>query len=136
MTLLARPRPLSRLARTLSGERLALVRTGAGTVMLARPRMMPALLGVDSASSGRMAWVVQMLGAREVALGLGTWAALRTGDVRAQRVWIAAGALSDALDALVVGAAVARGRLSTGPGAAVVLTAGAAAAAELEALRR
>ena len=64
-----------------------------------------------------------MLGAREVAPGLGALAALRSGDRAAARSWVAAGALCDALDVLAVGAAVASGRLSKPVGGAVVASA-------------
>jgi hypothetical protein len=74
-----------------------------------------------------------MLGARELALGLGTRVALRRGDSRAARLWVAAGLLSDAVDAVVVSAAVARGRVSSRTGAAVVaVAAGATALGALE----
>ncbi|MBC7374260.1 MAG: hypothetical protein H7323_09750 [Frankiales bacterium] len=103
--------------------------------MLVRPRLMPQTMGVDSASAAKTSWVVQMLGAREVALGLGTLAALRACDGRAARTWIAAGVLSDAMDVVAVGAAVATGRLSKAVGGAVVLTALGATLAGLKALR-
>ena len=120
---------MSRSATRSSGadrvrpEHLAAARTAAGAVMLARPRLMPRALGVDSAASARMSWVVQMLGAREVALGVGALVALRRPDRSAARVWVAAGLLSDAVDVLAVGAAVAGGRLSKGAGGAVTVSA-------------
>ena len=120
----------------LTPARLALGRTGAGAVMLARPRLMPQTMGVDSASAVKTAWVVQMLGAREVALGLGTLASVRSGDARATRTWVLAGVLSDAADVAAVGAAVLKGRLSKPVGAAVVVTALGAALAGLQALQR
>ena len=140
--MLLRSRPsspsTSPVRRLLDGvltlERLALGRAGAGTVMLTRPRLLPGLLGVDSATASRTSWVVQMVGARELALGLGTWVAVRRGDVPAARLWVAAGLLSDAVDAAVVASAVGRGRLSAGPGAAVVTVAGTAAALQSAAL--
>ena len=109
-------------------EHLAYGRTGAGVVMVTRPRLLPQRLGVDSAASARMAWIVQMLGARELALGLGTVAALRNPDRRAARLWLAAGVLSDAVDVLAVGSAVARGRLGKASGGAVTLVAMSATA--------
>ena len=115
-------------------EHLALARAGVGAVMITRPRLIPGALGVDSATSSRMGWAVQMLGAREIGLGLGTWAALRSGDARAARLWLAAGVLSDAVDALAVGAAVVRGRLSAGSGSALVAVAATATALGAQAL--
>lgn len=131
-----RPRPsrVPSLLAQATPARLALGRTGAGVVMVARPRLMPQTMGVDSAAAARTAWVVQMLGAREIALGLGTLAAARSGDGRAVRTWVLAGVLSDAVDVLAVGAAVAQGRLSRPVGGAVVLTALGATLAGLSAL--
>jgi len=81
-----------------------------------------------------MSWAVQMLGAREVALGLGTLAALRGGAGRGLRLWLMAGLLADATDAVVVWAAVGRGRLSRGSGTVLVAVAGAAAALQAKAV--
>ena len=118
----------------LSVERLALGRAAVGVSMLARPTLLPRLLGVDSATATRMAWSSQMLGAREVALGLGTWTALRQQNARAARLWLMAGLLSDGVDALAVGAAAAGGRLNRLAGAGVVAVAGGAVAAQVAAL--
>ena len=95
--------------------------------MLVRPRALPTMLGLDSASTARISWVVQLLGARDLALGLGAAQALRY-DARAGRTWLAAGMPCDAVDALVLAAAAGRGRVSR-PAAAVVVVAAAAAAA-------
>ena len=147
MPLLTRPRTSASSALTASlstaleraraaatPARMAVTRTGVGGVLLVRPRLMPTALGVDSASAARTAWVVQMLGAREVALGLGTLVALRSPDGRAARAWVAAGALSDGADVLTIGAAVLRGRLSRRTGGLVVLSALAGTLAGLRAL--
>ena len=144
MTLLASPGRVRRaadtpslgtaLARVATGRRLALGRAGIGASMVVRPRLVPGLLGVDSATSARMSWAMQMLGARELALGLGTWAALRSGDARGARLWLAASALSDGLDAVLVGSALLRGRLSTVTGTGVVATAALASGLELREL--
>ena len=118
----------------LSVERLALGRAAVGVSMLARPTLLPRALGVDSATAKRMAWSSQMLGARELALGLGTWTALRQQNARAARLWLMAGLLSDAVDALAVGAAAASGRVNRLAGAGVAVVAGGAVAAQLTAL--
>ncbi|GAC1443799.1 MAG: hypothetical protein NVS3B26_06570 [Mycobacteriales bacterium] len=118
----------------LSVDRLSVARAAAGISMIATPRMLPTALGVDSATATRMTWTTQMLGAREVALGAGTWASLRNGDRRATRLWLLAGLLSDAVDALAIGAAVRRGRVSRVTGGAVVAIAGAAVYTQLDAL--
>ena len=140
MPLLFRPAvrrhdPLARLVEAVTPSRLALGRTGAGAVMLVRPRLMPQLLGVDPAGTAGTAWVVQMLGAREVALGLGALSALRSADGPSARSWVAAGAFCDALDVLAVGAAVAAGRVSRPAGAAVALSALGAALSGVRAVR-
>ena len=80
---------------------LATVRTGIGAVMLLAPQLLSQVLGVDAASRARTSWLVQMVGAREVAMGAGLLAADRSGTARA---WALAGAASDLADGLVVGA--------------------------------
>lgn len=123
------------IAGLLSVERLSLGRAAAGVTMVTRPRQLPGLLGVDSAAAARMAWTTQMLGAREIALGLGAFVALRRQEPRAARLWLLAGLLSDAVDAVAVGAAVAQGRVSKVTGPALVGIAGGAVYAQIEALR-
>lgn len=131
----ALPDPSRLVAGLLSVDKLALGRAAAGVSMLARPRLLASSLGVDSAAAGRMTWVTQMLGAREVALGVGTWTALRRGDPKATRLWLCAGLLSDAVDALAIGSAVAQGRVSKLTGTAAVGIAGGAVYAQVAALR-
>ena len=119
----------------LDSVHLALGRTGAGAVMVARPRLLPQALGVDSATAARTAWAVQMLGARELALGLGTLAARRAGDRRGARLWTAAGVLADGVDVLAVAGALARGRVRTPAGLGVLAVAAAAVALGLRDLQ-
>lgn len=123
------------VAAHVGPDHLALLRTGAGVVMIGRPRLLPQLMGTDSATAARVGWAVQMLGAREIAMGLGTLVALRRPGSSAARTWVAAGVLADALDVLAVGAALARGRVRTSSGAAVVATASAAVALGYRALQ-
>lgn len=118
-----------------SVSQLALGRAGVGATMIARPRMLPQLMGVDSATATRVGWTVQMLGAREVAVGLGTLAAVRGGDRRATRTWVAAGVLCDAVDALAMTGALLRGRVSKAAGAATLVVALSAVAVGLDALQ-
>jgi hypothetical protein len=124
----ARRSAVQALAQRVTPLHLALGRTGAGTVMIARPRALPQLMGVDSATATRMAWAVQMLGAREVALGLGTVLSLRRGDRGADRLWLAGGVLSDAVDALAVAGALTRGRVGRGTGLGLIAVAASAVA--------
>ncbi|MCU1674353.1 MAG: hypothetical protein JWN77_2466 [Frankiales bacterium] len=119
----------------LSVAQVSLVRTGIGVGMLTHPKTVPQLLGVDSAAAARMSWATQMLGVREVSLGLGTYVALRRGDARTARLWLLAGLLADGVDALVLSAAVARGKVSRPAGIAGVGLAGGAVYAQVEALQ-
>lgn len=102
---------------------LASVRTGVGTVMLLAPQLLPQVLGVDAAARARTSWLVQMLGARELAMGAGLLAADRSGGARA---WALAGSACDVLDALALQAAVRRGAVSGTWGSAVACSALAA----------
>ena len=129
----ATPAPDRRTALAAVAERatpaqLAAGRAGAGAVMVLRPRLLPGLLGVDSATATRVAWSVQMLGARELALGLGTLVAAQAPDRRGARLWVAAGVLCDAVDVLAMTGALLRGRVSKGSGTAVLAVAAAAVA--------
>ena len=98
---------------------LAWGRVGAGSTMVLRPSAVPRLMGLDSATAARAGWAVQMLGIRDLALGVGTLVALRR-DRRAARTWMALGAVCDTVDALALGGAALRGRISrTGAAAGV-----------------
>ncbi|MDQ1712792.1 MAG: hypothetical protein QOE45_2242 [Frankiaceae bacterium] len=108
-------------------------RVGVGVAMLARPRTLPALLGVDSGTAARVSWITRMLGAREVALGAGTLLALRRGS--AGRDWLLGAAFSDAVDAVAFAGAVGRGHARAVPGGALTLVAGASAAVGVRAAR-
>lgn len=121
----------STLSRLLDPRGLAVGRAAVGVSMLARPTALPTLLGVDEQSSARMAWVVQMLGAREVALAGGALLGRRQ-----PKLWHAAGLLSDAVDAVAVSAALGRGHVRRSTGAGLVALATLASLAGAEALRR
>ena len=130
----ARTAAVGALAARLTPEHLAVGRAGVGAVMVLRPRAVPQLLGVDSATATRMGWAMQMLGARELALGLGTLAALHAPDRRAARLWLAAGVLSDAVDALAMSRALLTGRVRKDTGAAALAVAAGAVAIGVGAL--
>ena len=106
---------------------LATVRTAVGAVMLLVPHVLPQVLGVDAAARARTTWLVQMLGAREVAMGAGVLAA----DRSAVRPLALAGSACDVVDALAIGAAVRRGVVSRSWGGAVAVSALAAGLAGL-----
>ena len=125
-------------ARFLTPLRLAQGRTAAGAAMLVQPRALPQVMGSGPETARRTAWSVQMLGAREVALGAGTWLALRRGardgDPRPARLWLAAGLLSDAVDALATARAVGNGTVRPAPGSALVVVATTAVGLQVAAL--
>ena len=109
------------------------LRTGLGSVMLGRPTLMPRVLGMDSATAARTAWLVRMVGAREIALGAGGLDAARRGtDLRP---WLLAAAVADAGDTAALLGAVRRGRVGTLIGLLVVASATAGALAEVAAAR-
>jgi hypothetical protein len=136
LLLTAVPRGAGLLARLLTPTRLGAARTGIGVVMVTRPALVPSAMGVDRTTAERMGWAVQMLGAREIALGMGAVVASRRGDRRAERLWLMAGLLSDAIDAVAVSQAVRSGRLPQLTGSAVAASSAGAAALELAALAR
>lgn len=76
-----------------------------GAAFLARPTAFPRLMGVDSATAGRVAWQGQMIGAREVGLGVGLLTSLRGNPAP----WLLAGALADAADAVAFSGGARRG---------------------------
>ena len=83
------------------------------------------LLGADTATAQRVTWLTRMLAVRDGALGVGTAAAARSGGSSG---WLIGGAVSDAVDAAVIAAALKQGRLrGVIPAATVVGAAGAAA---------
>ena len=125
---------LSRLARVVRPEQAAVVRTSIGASMLVRPTLLPRVLGTDSATAARSSWMVQMAGAREVALGVGTLVAVRRPDTRAARLWILASLVADAMDAVIFSAAAGRGRVSPVVGAVAAGTAAASVAVHAAAL--
>ena len=113
------------------GARLGALRVGLGAVMVSRPLLVPRPLGFDSITATRVEWLVQMAGARDLALGAGTLAARRSG---AQRLWLIASLGSDVADALVLSKAVRRGHIGRLMGSAVALSAVVAAALGVVAL--
>jgi peptide-methionine (R)-S-oxide reductase len=83
---------------------------------LARPVDAIRLAGVDRVTAQRTAWVARLAGARDLAIGAGLLDAMRRGQPTGG--WQAAGVLSDAMDAVIIGSATVRGQLSVLPGAA------------------
>ena len=120
---------MSLLPSLLDPKIVAAGRTAVGASMLVRPTSLPILLGATPEAAASTTWVVQMLGAREVALGAG---ALLAGGP----AWAAAGVLCDAVDAAALAAAVQAGTVGRRTGGVVVAVAALAALAGLPGLRR
>lgn len=114
-------------------QQLALGRALAGTVILAAPVLSARLLGTDSATAQRVVWLTRMMAVRDAALGAGALAAGRgQGPVTP---WLIGGAVSDAVDAVVLAQALRTGRAKgLGARAVVPLALGAAAAGALTAV--
>lgn len=108
------------VAEVVGWARLAI-----GVLATVRPTTLPRMLGSDTGTARRSAWIVRMFAAREAALGAGAVAALRNG--KSARPWLYAQAVADAGDALALVAAVRRGHLGKrGALAALVAAAGVA----------
>jgi peptide-methionine (R)-S-oxide reductase len=108
----------------LAGAALGVTRVALGVGMLSRPLLLPRLLGVDRVTAERMTWLVRMLGARDLALGVGAVSGRVAPDPRS---WIVAGACCDAADAVALAAAVHRGRIHPVLGSAAAVSAAGAA---------
>ncbi|HEX3337226.1 MAG TPA: hypothetical protein VHS54_12260 [Jatrophihabitans sp.] len=80
----------------------------AASVIIAAPVFSARLLGADTATAQRVTWLTRMMAIRDGALGAGGIAATRRGDSVA--TWVLGGAVSDAVDAAVLAAALKRGR--------------------------
>jgi hypothetical protein len=122
------PEPAA-MARQLTAGRAV-----AGTVILAAPVLSARLLGTDSATAQRVVWLTRMMAVRDAALGAGGFAAVRSGGPVTP--WLIAGAVSDAVDAIVLGQALRSGRAKGLAATGVVpLAMGAAAVGALTAVR-
>jgi hypothetical protein len=107
------------------GRQIGLARTGLGVSLLAAPVPLIRMLGIDTGTVRRMAWVTRLAAARDVALGLGTIAALRGGASRREDAvrWLVIGAAADAADTVILTAALRAGRYGTVRGALMVASA-------------
>ena len=121
-------RPYATTTRLSSRPALAgagLLRAGIGAALMARPAALPKAMGVDAVTARQVGWVTAMVGARDLALGVGLVAAVRRRSD--PRPWLAAAAFSDAVDAVAFSAALARGRANpvVGAGSAGIALLGA-----------
>jgi hypothetical protein len=116
-------------------RQLAAGRVGAAAAFLAAPIPALRLLGVDTATAARVSWLTRMMAIRDGALGVGALLAGHRGGDPAP--WLLGGAVSDAVDAVVIAGALKRGRVkgvlptAVVPLAAVVAGVGALTAARL-----
>lgn len=99
-----------------------------GATFLAAPRLSVRLLGVDSASAKRMAFLARMAAARDIGLGAGT---LDAGPGRAAVPWLLAGAACDVVDAAAITGATRSGITRGAPAVGTALGALGVAAAAL-----
>jgi hypothetical protein len=102
---------------------LAIIRTGIGVTTLLAPSLARLWVGAPGASAGGRT-LSRSLAVREIVLGWGTL--LAASDPERLRVWLAAGAFGDCVDAL---GTVSTSGLPRWPRLLVTLTSGAAAVA-------
>jgi hypothetical protein len=107
---------------------LGVLRLGFGVGMLARPGLLTSPLAADATPARAGAWLAEMVGGREVALGGGLVLARQS-----PRLWLLAAALSDGADALVLLRAAHRRDCRPLPARLVALFAVAGATAEIAA---
>lgn len=89
---------------------LGLTRVAIGVGLLVGPAGLGKALGLTADEATKAAWLARLMGAREVAIGLGTLDAWRSG--RPTDGWVAAQGISDASDAIAFAAVAASGRIS------------------------
>jgi hypothetical protein len=114
---------------------LTAARTALASVIMAAPVVSARVFGTDTATAQRVVWLVRMAAVRDGALGVGGLAAARRGGSAAVP-WLLGGAVSDAVDAVVLAQALKQGRVKgVGPAGIVPLGAVAAVAGVVTALR-
>lgn len=106
-----------------------------GAIFLTAPVASVRILGLDTATAARVAWLARMTAVRDTVLGAGT--VVSSGRRRGAGGWLLAGAVSDAVDAGVLAAALRDGKVRGWRSQAIAVGAvgsaliAAAAAAEL-----
>jgi hypothetical protein len=106
---------------------IAALRVAVGAGLLARPDLLPRVLGVDRVTAGRLRWAGQMLGGRDLGLGVGVLAA----GAATHRPWLLVQAFVDAVDGVALLTAARRRAVVPLPAAALTATGLVSAAAEL-----
>ncbi len=97
-----------------------------GAAFLAAPVTSVRILGLDTATAARVAWLARMTAIRDGVVGAGTLASSARGGGASG--WLLAGAVSDAVDAAVLVSALREGRVAGWPARAIAAGAVAAAA--------
>jgi hypothetical protein len=120
---------LRRLVFGLAMMLLGIVRSIIGVVMIGCPSRLATTLGVEAAAAERTGWLSQMVGAREIGIGLGGLKAVRQGENVG--LWCAAAALADSADALSVAAALRARQVRRGPALLFIAFAGAGVLADV-----
>jgi hypothetical protein len=124
-------RSVPRVLRLLPSPQTIAVGIGVGRLVvgggfLAAPVVSTRVLGLDSATAKRVAFLARMAAARDIGLGVGTLGAGPT--TAAAAPWLAAGAAADAVDAIVIAGAMRQGVARGLPALGIVLGAAATAA--------
>lgn len=115
---------------------LAAVRTVIAGAIMASPVQTVRALGADTATAQRVVWLTRMTAVRDGALGVGGVVATRRGGAAAAVPWLVGGAVSDAVDAVVMAQALRNGRIKgLGPRATVPMAVVAALAGGVTAFR-
>jgi hypothetical protein len=112
---------------------LAAARTAIGVAVLARPTVLARGLRVDSGTARRTAWLARLFAGREIALGASTLIALTRG--RDTRLWLAANAVTDAMDSAALALAVRHRQVGLLAAAAGIAGAATSTTAHLAACR-
>jgi hypothetical protein len=118
--------------RQLAVLGIGLIRVGAGVALGTRPASF-LRWERDVPPGTSMELLLRTVGIRDLALGLGTVASLRSDSVAEQRRWVGAGLVSDTLD---VGAGLAAARTTGARGVLSALVALPVAVLDLWVLRR
>jgi hypothetical protein len=122
---LPEPAPMAR--------QIAIGRTAIAATIIAAPVLSGRLLGMDTATARRVSWLTRSMAVRDGALGAG---GILAGRHAGAAPWLLGGAAADAVDAVVLSAALRQGRVKgLVPTAIVPLAAATAAVAALTALR-
>jgi hypothetical protein len=120
------PRRIPLPAPESTALQLTAARTAIAATVMAAPVLSTRFFGADAATAHRVEWLTRMTAVRDGALGVGGLLAARRGGAAAVP-WIVGGAVSDAVDAVVIAQALRQGRVK-GVVRAAIVPMGAAAA--------